>query len=315
MYRTSVQWVSADQWRGRRVLVTGASGFIGAVVSRLLVNAEAEVHGTGHTNKPPQEVTAHRAQLPHDTERLFEAVQPDVVFHLASPIMLGSEDALLDTMRSGIVNASTRIAQACSDHNARLVHVGSCAEYGQYEAPYDESDACKPKDPYGILKLEATHAVLERMSHQAITVVRPFRTIGPGEHRGVVAAACRAAIHNQPFPMTDGAQVREWNHVEAISTGIICAGAHPDAIGQIINIGGGEKQRVLDVVQTIYALAGADPANILNGSLERRIHEVEHFWGTHDRSESLWGPLPQPTLHDTLAACLHWFNTTQGEAI
>jgi nucleoside-diphosphate-sugar epimerase len=315
VYRTSVQWVSADQWRGRRVLVTGASGFIGAVVSRLLLNAEAEVHGTGHTQKPPQEVTGHRAQFPQDTERLFDEVQPDVVFHLASPIMLGSETALLDTMRSGIVDASIRIAQACAHHGARLVHVGSCAEYGECEAPHSETDVCKPKDPYGILKLEATHAVLERTSQQAITVVRPFRTIGPGEHRGVVAAACRAALNNQPFPMTDGAQIREWNHVEAISTGIICAGSHPNATGKIINIGGGQKQRVLEMVRTIYTLAGADPARILNGSLERRTHEVEHFWGDHSHSESLWGPLPQPPLHDTLAACLQWFNTTPERAI
>jgi UDP-glucose 4-epimerase len=310
-----VQWVSADQWRGRRVLVTGASGFIGAVVSRLLLSAEAEVHGSGHTRDPRREINGHRAQLPQDTERLFEEVRPEVVFHLASPIMLGADPTLLDTMRTGIVEASTRIAKACADHGARLVHVGTCAEYGECDAPYGELDTCKPKDPYAILKLEASQAVLKRAPHQPITVVRPFRTIGPGDNRGVVTAACRSALSNKPFPMTDGRQIREWNHVEAVSKGIICAGAHPDAIGQIINIGGGEKQSVFDVVRTIYELAGANPAHILTGSLERRVHEVDHFWGDHSVSESLWGPLTQPDLHDTLASCLQWCSAPPGGAV
>ena len=315
MYRTLVQWVSADQWRGRRVLVTGATGFIGAVVARLLLSAEATVHGSGHTRYPPQSLHGHRAQLPPDTQRLFEAAQPEVVFHLASPIMLGEDPTLLETMRSGIVDASTEVASACAEYGARLVHVGTCAEYGECEAPYKEQDICKPQDPYAILKLEASQAVLERSSKQPITVVRPFRTIGPGESRGVVAAACRAALSKQPFPMTDGRQIREWNHVESISTGIICAGAHPDAIGQTINIGGGERKSVKDVVQAIYQLAGTDPDHILTGDLQRRTHEVDHFWGDHSLSESLWGPITQPDLHDTLASCLQWLRKPSGGAV
>jgi len=148
--------------------------------------------------------------------------------------------------------------------------------------------------------------MLTRTTDLEAVVVRPFRAYGPGDTQSVVAAACRAALTGAPFPMTDGAQVREWNHVDAIAAGILAAGAHPDAAGRVLNLGGGERRSVRGLVEAVYRLAGADPALVQPGALPRRAGEVERFWGDHTAAEALWGPLPHTSLDDGLADTLAW---------
>lgn len=309
MYRSPVHWVSADFWRGRRVLVTGASGFIGTWVADLLVKAEAEVYAVGRTQVPTSGRERSRAVLPEAADRIVQWAQPETVFHLAAPILLeaNAEEAVLD---EGIVKATSALLDAIAGTPARFVYAGSCAEYGRATAPYSERSTPLPGSPYGRAKLAASELVLAA-GH---TVVRPFRAIGAGDTRSVVAAAARAALSGRPFEMTTGEQVREWNHVRAIAQGIIAAGAHDGAVGRVVNLGGGETASVRAVVEEIFTLAEADHAALKLGARPQRTGEVPLLSGDHQRSRSLWGELPQPTLTETLTEALNWIRQQQDGA-
>ncbi len=308
MYRSAVRWTSAECWLGRRVLVTGASGFLGRAVVAGLQGAGAEVWGTWRSRPLPTSIPGEPATLPGDATELVARVRPDVVLHLASPVDLRRDAALLDTLRPGILDASVAIARACLDHGVRLVQVGTCEEYGDGDAPFREDAAARPVSPYSALKAAATHAVLmmTRVAGLDATVVRPFRCYGIGDTKSVIAAAAEAALLGRPFPMTDGAQVREWNDVDAVAAGILAAGAHPGARGRVLNLGGGERRSVRGVVAAVFAAAGADPALVQAGALPRRGGEVARFWGDHTASEALWGPLAQAPLDDGLAEVVAW---------
>lgn len=314
-----MQLVSASVWMGRRVLVTGASGFVGGAVHQLLVELGAEVHGVGCERAPPPGARRWQAHLPEEAGELVAAVRPEVIFHLASPVDVGRDPALFPALRAGILDSADAVARAALEVGARLVQCGTCEEYGDAEAPFHEDLPARPVSAYSALKAAATSWVLtlHRLSGLQATVVRPFRAYGAGDLRSVVAAAARAALLGQDFPMTDGAQVREWNDVDSVAAGIVAAGAHPDAIGRIINIGGGPRASVREVVETLFDLAGADPARIQVGALARRAGEVDRFWGDHSLATSLWGPLPSLPLEDGLAETLNWMEQEglPGEAI
>lgn len=307
-------WASATCWIGRRVLVTGGSGFLGGALCRHLLELGAQVWATGLCRLPPEGVVALRARLPDDAEEVVRMSRPEVVFHLASPISMDRDPGLYPRLREGILDATDAVARACLAQGARLVHVGTCEEYGTCTAPFRETDAPQPVSAYSALKAGATAWVLAlaQTSGLQATVVRPFRTYGPGDATSVIAAACRAALARQPFPMTDGAQIREWNHVDAITPGLIAAGAHPDAPGQVLNLGGGPRESVRAVVARAFALAGADPALVQVGALPRRAGEVEAFYADTSRAEALWGPLPHVPLDDGLIDTLDWM-VAEGE--
>jgi len=302
VYRSPVQWTTAHTWLGRRVLVTGGSGFLGSAVCHVLLAAGAEVHATGLRRLPPPETIAHPLHLPTDARELVTAVKPEVVLHLAAPVDLRRELDRFASLRPAILDGTIAIAEGCLAVGARMLAVGTCEELAGNPVPFSPSVAPAPTSPYSALKAAATAAlhVFSASHGLPLTVVRPFRCYGPAERAGLVPSACAAALDQVPFPTSDGAQIREWNHVDAVAHGLVALAAHPDALGRTLNLGGGPRASVAEVVELIFRLAGAPPTLIARGALPRRPGEVDAFWGDHTATDTLIGPLSQPSLEDGL---------------
>jgi UDP-glucose 4-epimerase len=287
-------------------LVTGASGFIGGAVARMLTEVGAVVHGTGCTRPPPSGLIGHRARLPEDAHTLLEAVHPEIVLHLAAPVSLRSDEQTRAALDSGIAAATQALAEATAAAGARLVHISSCAVYEGGQAPFDEGQALNPGSPYGQLKLAAEQIVMAQISQGLrASILRPFRTYGPGCTTGLIAEACQAAASGLQLQLTDGRQVREWNHVDDIARGIICAAQHAPT-GSVWNIGGGHRLSVASIAARIYAAAGRSSEGLQIGAQPRRAGEVDRFWGDHRRAEARWGPLGAVDLDTGLHQTLAW---------
>ncbi len=299
--RTPETWTTPRHWLGRRVLVTGARGFIGREVARLLAEAGAIVHGTTRSGPGDLPIEWHPALLPDDTEHVLSFVQPEVVFHLASPVAPGSHPDTYSVLRTGILDTTVAIAQGSQRLGARLVHVCTCEVLAGGPVPFPPNHVA-PTSPYSALKAAAAAwvSMMAHSHHLDARIARPFRTWGPGEKRGLIAEARRAALARAPFEMTDGRQVREWNHVDAIATGIVALGAHPTARG-VVSLGGGPRLSVRAFVERLFAAAGADVALLRCGEQPRRAGEVDHFFGDHSATDALLGPLPHPDLDAALA--------------
>ncbi len=308
VYRSAVQWTNARTWLGRRVLVTGASGFVGQAVCRVLLEAGAEVHGTWRRHRAADEVIQWPATLPADAAAVVARVDPEVVFHLAAPVNLGRDEELYDALRDGIVDATRAVAAACERSGARLVHVGTCDEVAGAQAPMNEDALVATTSPYGALKAAASEWVRMRgvCGDLQAVVLRPFRAYGPGGRSGLVPAACRAALRGQELGITDGLQVREWNHVDNIAAHVVAAGAHPDAPGQVLHLGGGPRLSVLHLARRIFECAGSDPDLVKPGALPRRLAEVDALFTDAHAALCLFGAPPAMTLEEGLQDTLEW---------
>ena len=308
MYRLNVEWTNSQHWLGRRVLVTGASGFLGHALCRLLCEAGAEVHGTWRSRPPDSSVLAHHAVLPADAHELIQQIRPERVFHLASPIDHSTDTDAYARLLPGILGASMAVAQACQKFGARLIHIGTCAEYGDLPSPLHESTLCRPNAPYGMLKLAATHAVLSmtRSTPLHAVVLRPFRAHGPNDRTSLVAQACHAAVQKRSLSITSGKQIREWNGVYEIAEAIMAAGAHTELSGEVLNIGGGPKASVRSVVERIFELAGADTELIKVGALASRDGDPVALWSDSTKAREMLCMNPPLSLEESLADTLAW---------
>lgn len=309
---------SAD-WRGRRVLVTGAGGFIGLRLTRRLAEAGAQV-GVGIA---PDEPPGRTARLPEQVERqvfdlrdgmaVRDAVvraEPQVVFHLAA---VGVTDPEIDPALALAVNAggTVHLLEALKGGGVqRVVLVGTCYEYGAREA----MEGLDPFSAYAASKVAAW--AFGRMYWRAhrlpVVVVRPFQVYGPGQPaHTLVSAAIGAALAGEDLPLTPGEQERDFVFVEDVVQGMLRAATAPGIEGESVDLGTGQPCSCRRVVELVWRMTDAR-GQMFVGALPYRAGEVMRIVADAERTARLTGWRAQTALEEGLRETIHAFS--KGEA-
>lgn len=243
----------------KRVLVTGATGFVGRPTLAQLLGRGFEVHVVGRTPLKDQRIFFHPANLSdRDMVRsLLLRIRPTHLLHLAWDVTPGrywqapgnltwvgiSLDLVLDFAASG---------------GKRLVCSGTCAEYKWGATRFNEfKTPCEPASLYGTSK-DALWRLIHRYSSIAgISAAwgRLFFLYGPGEKPGrLVTDAIRSLINAELLPTTDGRQMRDFLHVEdaaaALTALLDCNVRGP------VNIGSGSAVAVRTCLDTLAMALG-----------------------------------------------------------
>ena len=309
-----------------RVLVTGGTGFMGRHLVRALVQRGDEVAVAGRRRRPelppgalPEGVAYQPTDLaePGAADALVRDLLPERIFHLASAVDVArSLDLLADQVRVTQM-AAVHVARACLVHRiGRLVHVGTCEEYGNGPAPFRETQDPCPVSPYSAAKVAATAFVRMLCTSFGLraVVVRPFLTYGPGQESNLlIPSLIRSALAGRDFPMTAGEQTREFNYVEDIVDGIVRAADAPGVEGLVVNLGCAEPRRIRDVAQLVLALMG-NPVRAALGQLPYRPGETWEFYCDNRRARELLGWSPRVTLEDGLLRTIAWYRAQHQEA-
>jgi protein O-GlcNAc transferase len=203
----------------RKILLTGASGFVGRQTIEPLLEQGHEVHAIGSTPVNPR-ARWHRCDLLDATarRRLIAAVRPDAVLHCAWTTRHGAFWDAPDNL--DWVAASLGLAREAVEAGARRVLVtGSCAELDWTAAPkrpWRENDPRQPGTLYGIAK-DSLHRLLSRFletSDANLVWARLFHLYGPAEAQGrLVPGLISALREGRRFELTSGPAVRDFMHV------------------------------------------------------------------------------------------------------
>ncbi|MFB4280695.1 MULTISPECIES: NAD-dependent epimerase/dehydratase family protein [unclassified Nonomuraea] len=243
-------------WKGRRALVTGASGFIGGHLVTRLAALEADVHAVSRRPAADGAVRWHQVDLRDQeaTAELLGAVAPDVVFHLASEVNGARDPQVVPVTLAGNLQSTVNLLTAAVRHGCRMVLAGSIEEprpgNGQAAAP----------SPYAMAKSAASgYADLyHRLWGLPCTVLRPSMVYGPAQRdtAKLVPYVTLALLRGEEPRLTSGAKVADWVYVDDVVTAFVAAAEDDRAIGRSIDVGTGVKTSVRELVEHLYAIAG-----------------------------------------------------------
>jgi UDP-glucose 4-epimerase len=258
-----------------RAIVTGGAGFIGSHVVERLTKAGHEVlviddlSGGFRDNIPESARFAH-ASITQPLDEIFLRFKPEVVYHLAAYAAEGLSHHIPVFNYTNNVTGTVNVLAASHRAGARhFVFTSSIAVYGHpaSDAPFDESTAPNPVDPYGIAKL-ACEQHIRSFEHYyggpAFTIFRPHNVFGPRQniadpYRNVVGIFMARALEHRPMPIFgDGSQTRSFSYIDVVAEAIVQAPSVAAARGLTINIGGDEPMSVRQLAREIADVMGVD---------------------------------------------------------
>lgn len=300
-----------------RIVLTGASGFLGCEVARQLVARGHDCavllrrDDLAQTRLAP---LAERVRIisgdlfsPESYRAALRQFAPEALIHCAWQGVAGA--ARNDIRQLDNIAATARLVEAAAESGARLVvGVGSQAEYGQKSGPTAEDAAAEPTTLYGIAKLAAGQAILNMAAERNIRAVwgRVFSLYGPGEDGAwLVPSLIRAFLADRAPELTACEQIWEFTHVADAAAAIIALLESPEARGTF-NIGSGEPVRLRDAVLLLRDLT-APRIVPLFGRVAYRPDQIMRLEADISRIRRATGWRPAVSLERGFAETVAWF--------
>jgi NAD dependent epimerase/dehydratase len=311
-------------WSGRRVLVTGAGGFIGSHLAEELVRAGASVRAlvryASHGRWGFLDESPHLSELDvvagdiRDPETLVPAMRDvEVVFHLAALIAIPySYVTPLAYVRTNVEGTVNVLEAARAAGAATVVHTSTSEVYGTAQrVPIDEDHPLQGQSPYSASKIGADK--LAESFHRAyelpVVTVRPFNTYGPRQSaRAVIPTIITQALAGRPVRLGATTPTRDLTFATDTARGFMAAAAAADrAAGQVLNLGVGEEISIGDLAVKIGELLGGDLEIEHDSQRDRPVaSEVERLLSDNSRMRELTGWQPEVSLDEGLRATIEY---------
>jgi nucleoside-diphosphate-sugar epimerase len=294
-------------WSGRRVLISGGGGFIGAHLTRRLARDGAEVHAVGRSKPLRVDEDAHTwacdLSRHDDVQRLIETVRPEILFHLAGTVTGARQiDHVRPTFESNLSSTVNLLIAATQSSCERIVITGSMEE----PRP-DESDPMPPS-PYAAAKWAST--MYARMFHalygSPVVVLRVFMAYGPGQRDGtkLIPYVGRCFLDGTAPKLSSGRRPVDWVYVDDVVDAHISAAQSERAVGQTMDVGTGTQVTIRDVVERIARITGTEVEPAF-GALPERPLETAPVADVEE-TYKLIGWRARTNLDDGLRATVAW---------
>lgn len=317
--------------QGKKILVTGADGFIGSHLTEALVRAGHEVRAFVLYNsfnswgwldhaepavKQDLDVFSGDIRDPYGVRAAVKGC--DVILHLAAliaiPYSYYSPDTYVDVNIRGTLN----VVQAARDMNVeQVVHTSTSEVYGTARyVPIDEDHPLQGQSPYSATKIGADQMALSfhRSFGTPVTVLRPFNTYGPRQSARAVIPTIITQIGNGARRIKLGSlhPTRDFNFVSDTVGAFLAVAGCEDTVGEVINAGSAFEVSIGETARLIAEVMGVEIDIITDDARIRpELSEVERLFAGNDKLRRLTGWSPQYAglegFRRGLALTAQWF--------
>lgn len=303
----------------RTVLVTGATGFLGTHLVGALLAEGAIVHAirrdpASTTRLPVDGIRWHPADIMDaaSLSRAVAAARPAIVFHLAAYGTTFDQRDPAFAIRANVEGSWNLWKALGDDPNTRLVHTGSCGEYGQAKGQVTESVLCEPTwlNPATKNASVMILSTLGRETGREVVTLRPFGPYGSADDpRRVIPHTILALLRGETVPVTAGEQLRDYAHVDDQVQAFIAAGVvRLPRTGAIYNVGSGQVFTLREVLTVIGNAIGGDAlSRIAFGALPYRDSEVWEMCCDISAARRDLEYAPRISLEEGIARTVEWY--------
>lgn len=307
-----------ENYAGKKILVLGGLGFLGAHLVRQLQRLGAKICSLGGQADKHEEVPGVvyiHGELTAEMLRQV-AIAPDAVFHLAGGASVGASiaDPTADFRKT--VYSSLIVLEHARVHwpQTPLLYVSSAAVYGNAPLKIASHDAPGlPISPYGVHKKMAEDLLVHygRMYGLRSVIVRPFSVYGPGLAKQLLWDALQKADNGISEFFGSGQELRDWVFVDDVVACLCRAINYADACPPIFNAGAGKGvsvQNVLEILLSEYR-PGAKP--VFLG--EKKAGDPDRLVAD-DTAETRLGTLFVTPIHEGLSQYITWYKSKKHDA-
>jgi UDP-glucose 4-epimerase len=303
-------------YKNKRVLVTGGSGFVGNKLSASLASRGAHVHNLDRDRTRFQETTDvdfYQIDLANkqDVFQVISSIEPEIVFHLAANISRSAEfDTLYNMVDTNLVATMNLFSSLRQVNSLQSVIVaGTAEEYGINRVPFRENLRENPISPYSFSKVCQSH--LCHLAHNLYgipaAVLRASLAYGPGQAEVMfIPSLIKSLLRGEQFLMTAGEQFRDFLYIDDLIEAYLLAGSSDSIAGEIFNIGLGKSYKIKDVAMKIGRMLGREHLLVI-GEVEYRKFEVMEYQIDFSKAREILHWTPKVDIEQGLRLTIEGF--------
>jgi len=268
---------------GKKIFVTGASGFVGSHLVKRLLKLNAEVHCLKRSKSSNKRLEIlnnklffHDIDITNYThlESTVKKINPTAIFHLANQgLYKGYESNTKSVVSVNLLGTINLLEATKSLPYELFVNTGSSSEYGPKIIEMKESDVCFPHGVYATTKLAGTvyASSFAKQFHKPIVTLRLFTPFGPNDDpRRLIPSVIKLALKNEPISIGGRDPVRDFIYIDdVIDMYIHSLKSKNQFTGDIINVGSGKQHSVGNVVDAILKLSKSKSRVVINQAIKR----------------------------------------------
>lgn len=312
--------------KGKKILITGAEGFIGSHLTERLVELGAEVTALVQYNsfnnwgwidtfdkniKNSINIVTGDIREYDGMKRIIKG--QEVVFHLAALIAIPYSYLSPMAYVKTNVEGTTNVLEACREYDVeKIVHTSTSETYGSaLYVPIDEKHPLQGQSPYSASKIGADKIAESyfKSFNLPVATIRPFNTYGPRQSARAVIPTIISQILSGKNEIKLGSltPTRDFNYVKDTAEAFIKIAESEKTIGEVINAGSNYEISIGDTVKKIIHIIGRDVKIICD---EKRIRpensEVNRLWADNNKIKELTEWIPQYSIDDGLKETIQW---------
>lgn len=295
----------AADLNSKKVLITGASGFIGSHLCRRLIELGSEVHGISRTATMRKTGIRWWRGDVSDSEAvrgIARAVKPDYVFHLASEVTgERSLQAVLPTFRNNLASTINVLTSAAESRCDRIVLVGSLEE--------PDGPEMVPCSPYAAAKWasSAYAQMFHALYKTPVVTARLFMVYGPGQTdlSKLIPYVTLSLLRGESPQLSSGQRPIDWIYVSDVVDGLLAIASTPEIEGQTVEIGSGALVTIRTVVERLAQLINSQAKPLFGARPERPLERIRSAQTGATYEQIRWKP--KVSLDKGLQMTIDWY--------